>query len=66
MLKLGRKNDNEKYSAEELAVIPIDNVKKMIEQQLPDAFIKKAAKKTASPKKAAAKKAASKKSAKKK
>src|SRR5204863_9343991 len=52
MLKIGRKDDNEKYSAEELAAIPIDNVKKMIEQQLPDAFVKKAAKKTAAPKKA--------------
>jgi DNA topoisomerase I len=66
MLKIGRKDDNEKYSNEELAVIPIDNVKKMIETQLPDAFVKKAAKKTAAPKKVATKKAGTKKSAKKK
>jgi len=66
MLKIGRKENNEKYSNEELAVVPIDNVKKMIETQLPDAFVKKAAKKTAAPKKAATKKTATKKSARKK
>jgi len=73
MLKITRKDDNEKYSAEELAVIPIDNVKKMIETQVPDAFVKKAAKKTDGPKparptggKAATKKAYPKKAAKKK
>jgi len=61
MLKIGRKENNEKYSADELTAIPIDNVKKMIEAQVPDAFVKKAAKKTATPKKAAAKKGATKK-----
>ena len=62
MLKItGRKAENEKYTAEDLAVIPIDAVKKMIETQMPDAFVKKAAKKTAAPKKVAAKKAAKKK-----
>lgn len=61
MLKIGRKADNEKYTPEELTTIPLDEVKKMIEQQLPDAFVKKAAKKTAAPKKAATKKSARKK-----
>jgi len=62
MLKItGRKAENEKYTAEDLAVIPIEEVKKMIETQMPDAFVKKAAKKTAAPKKVAAKKAAGKK-----
>ncbi|MEP6844999.1 MAG: topoisomerase C-terminal repeat-containing protein, partial [Panacibacter sp.] len=61
MLKIGRKDDSEKYTTEELAAIPIDNVKKMIETQVPDAFIKKAAKKTAAPKKAVNKKSAKKK-----
>ncbi|CAN5598694.1 type I DNA topoisomerase [soil metagenome] len=50
MLKITRKDDSEKYSAEELAAIPIDNVKKMIESQVPDAFVKKAAKKAATKK----------------
>ncbi len=60
MLKLGRKSDDTKYTAEEAAVIPLDDVKKMVEQQVPDAFMKKAAKK-APTKKAAPKKAAKKK-----
>ncbi len=55
MLKLGKKTDGTKYEATELATIDIDTVKKMIEEQVPNAFAKKAAaKKTA--KKAAAKK----------
>jgi len=58
MLKLGRKEDNSKYTAEEAATISLDEVKKMIEAELPDAFAKKAAKKSAAPKKAAAKKTA--------
>ncbi len=53
MLKLGRKGDNGKYSDEELAAISIDEVKKMIIAQEPDAFTKKL--------KAAAKKAPAKK-----
>ena len=61
MLKIGRKADNEKYTSEELAVISLDEVRKMIEQQIPDAFAKKAAKKTSAPKKATAKKTAGKK-----
>ena len=67
MLKVtGRKEDNEKYTADDLAVIPLDTIRKMIETQVPDAFVKKAAKKTAAPKKAATKKATVKKAAKKK
>lgn len=57
MLKLGRKADSGKYTAEELQDISLEDVKKMIEEQLPGAFSKKAAaKKKASSKKAAAKK----------
>ncbi len=69
MLKLGRKADNEKYTAEELVDIDVENIKKMIELQVPGAFTKKvkaAAKKSASPKKTAAKKTATKKAAPKK
>ncbi len=65
MLKVTPKADKTKYTAEELATIDLDTVKKMIEEQVPDAFAKKASKKAA-PKKAAAKKAAPKKTAKKK
>jgi len=60
MLKLGRKADDTKYTAEELSSISLDDAKKIIEGQIPDAFTKKAAKKTAtkkaSPKKPARKK----------
>ena len=61
MLKLGRKQDGEKYTAEELAAISVDEVKSMIEAQVPGAFSKKAAAKKAPAKKAVAKKAAPKK-----
>jgi len=54
MLKLGKKADDTKYAAEELANISLDDVKKIIEAQMPDAFTKKAAKK-ATTKKAAPK-----------
>ncbi|TDO28291.1 type I DNA topoisomerase [Sediminibacterium goheungense] len=63
MLKMGRKADGGKYTAEELTDIDIELVKKMIEEQVPNAFAKKtkapakkAATKKAAPKKAAAKK----------
>lgn len=59
MLKLGRKPDDSKYTAEDLADISLDIVKNMIEAQVPGAFTKKTAKKTAS-KKAATKKTATK------
>jgi len=61
MLKLHSKEDKTKYSPDELANISLDEVKKMIVAQVPDAFEKKtSAKKTAS-KKTAAKKAPAKK-----
>jgi DNA topoisomerase I len=66
MLKLGRKQNGDKYTAEELVALSIDDVKSMIEQQVPGAFTKKAAAKKAPAKKAVAKKAAPKKAAKKK
>jgi DNA topoisomerase I len=58
MLKLGRKKTGEKYTAEELTAISIDEVKNMIEEQVPGAFTKKVAAKKAPAKKAVAKKAA--------
>ena len=63
MLKVTKKLDDTKYATEELAVVPIEEVKRMIELQVPDAFAKKA---KAPAKKAATKKAAPKKAAKKK
>jgi DNA topoisomerase-1 len=74
MLKLGRKEGGEKYTPEEVSTLSLDEVKKMIETQVPGAFTKKAAAKKAATKssavkppakrpaakKAAAKKAASK------
>jgi DNA topoisomerase I len=66
MLKLGRKENGEKYNAEELAEVPVEEVKKMIEAQVPGAFAKKASAKKPAAKKTATKKAASKKSAPKK
>ncbi len=66
MIKIARKKDGEKYTNEELAVISLDEVKKLIEVEEPDAFTKKAAAKKAAPKKVAAKKTAAKKTAAKK
>ena len=63
MLKLGRKDGGEKYTAEELCSLSLDDVKKMIEVQVPGAFTKKGAAKKAPAKKAAGKKAATKKAA---
>jgi DNA topoisomerase-1 len=63
-VKIPRKADDTKYTAEEAAAFSLDDVKKMIEAEIPGAFAKKgkkpAAKKTAVKKKAA-KKAAPKK-----
>lgn len=43
MLKLGKnQTTNDKYTAEELSEIPLELVKKLIEEQVPDAFTKKA------------------------
>ena len=50
MLKLGKKSDNTKYTADELVDADLEEIKKMIEEQVPGAFSKKlkvAAKKTA-------------------
>ncbi|MFT3823509.1 MAG: type I DNA topoisomerase [Chitinophagaceae bacterium] len=58
MLKIGRKADDSKYTSEEAAALSLEDVKKMIEVQVPNAFAKKAAKKAATKtaKKAAPKK----------
>jgi DNA topoisomerase-1 len=66
MLKIIGKGANGKYTGEELAVIELDAIKKMIIEQEPKAFDKKTVKKKAAPKKAATKKTATKKSSKKK
>lgn len=69
MLKVEKKKDGEKYTADELAMLPVEDIKKMIETQVPGAFDKKvkaAAKKAATKKKAAPKKAATKTAVKKK
>jgi DNA topoisomerase I len=68
MLKVGFKADNTKYTAEELATVSVEEIKKMIEAQVPNAFAKKTKTpaKKAAPKKSVAKKAAPKKAAKKK
>ena len=66
MLKLTAKPAGGKYTAEELADIDIEQVKKMIVQQDPKAFDKKSPAKKRAAKKSAPKKAAPKKAAKKK
>ncbi len=54
MLKLGKNPEtNQKYTPEELAVLSLEDVKKLITEQIPDAFEKKAKNKS---KKAAVKK----------
>jgi len=63
MLKLGRGANGEKLTAEELTSIPLEEVKKMIEAQLPGAFAKKTPAKKAAGKAAGTKKTASKKTA---
>ena len=65
MVKLGRKESGEKYTPEEVAQLPLETIKKMIEAELPGAF-EKPAKKTAAKKTAAKKTAARKAPAKKK
>ncbi len=61
MLKLDRKKDESKYTNEEAATIELEDVKKMIEAQVPNAFSKKTAAKKAPAKKGAVKKKAAKK-----
>jgi DNA topoisomerase-1 len=60
MLKIPKKADDNKYTSEEAATFSLDDVKKMIEAEIPGAFAKKE-KKPAAKKKAATKKAATKK-----
>jgi DNA topoisomerase-1 len=55
MLKITKKADDTKYTPEELTTVSLDDVKKMIEAQMPDAFAKKTTAKKAAPKKAAKK-----------
>jgi len=51
IIKLSRKEDNSKYTAEELKDMPLDDVKKMISKEIPGAFeSKKKAKAKAVPK----------------
>jgi len=64
MIKIARKKDGEKYTADDLANITLDEVKKLIEIEEPDAFAKKAPKKVAA-KKTTAKKTTAKKTVKK-
>ncbi|MDZ4807159.1 MAG: type I DNA topoisomerase [Bacteroidota bacterium] len=63
ILKLNLKADGTKYSADEAALITLEDIKAMIAAQVPNAFGKKkaATKKKAAPKKPAVKKAAKKK-----
>lgn len=60
MIKIGRKPNDEKYTNEELATISLDEVKRLIELEVPDAFAKKETKKKTTSKKAPAKKTAAK------
>jgi DNA topoisomerase-1 len=60
IIKLPRKSDESKYTAEDLKDIPLEDVKKWIEAEIPGAFTKPA-KKSAARKKTAAKKSAPKK-----
>jgi len=62
MIKLSRKEDESKYSAEDAASLTLDDVKRMIEIEIPGAFAKKEKK---APVKKAAKKAPAKKAVKK-
>ncbi len=65
MLKLSRSGSGEKFTPEELKELSLEEVKKMITDQVPGAFDKKSAAKKAGAKKTAAKKAAPRKAAKK-
>lgn len=55
MLKLGKKENGDKYAPEELATLSLEEVKKMIIDQKPNAFDKKGAKKSTAKKTAAPK-----------
>ncbi|HEX3025090.1 MAG TPA: type I DNA topoisomerase [Chitinophagaceae bacterium] len=56
MLKLGKKADGTKYEASELSTIDLDTIKKMIEEQVPNAFAKKSTVKKTATKKTSKKK----------
>ena len=58
---MGRKADESKYSVEEAAALTLDDIKKMIEVEIPGAFSKKEKKAKAPAKKKAAPKKNSKK-----
>lgn len=64
MLKVIGKGEKGKYTAEELSTISMEEVKKMIETQIPGAFAKKVAAKKTATKKVTVKKSAAKKSVK--
>ncbi|MBS1655015.1 MAG: DNA topoisomerase I, partial [Bacteroidetes bacterium] len=66
ILRVPKKADDTKYSAEELISVPLDEVKTWVEAQMPGAFAKKTTAKKAAVKKAATKKAVAKKAAPKK
>ena len=66
MLKLGKQADGNKYTPETIANIELDEVKRLIEEQVPGAFTKKATTKKAAPKKTATNKPVAKKAATKK
>jgi DNA topoisomerase-1 len=60
MLKLGKQADGTRHTAESIAGIELEEVKKMIEEQVPGAFTKKTKAASKGTKKAAPKKAATK------
>ncbi len=66
MVRIPKKADDTKYTAEEAAEFTLEEVKKMIEIEIPGAFTKKEKKKTAARKTATKKAAVKKKAAKKK
>ncbi|HRE38245.1 MAG TPA: type I DNA topoisomerase [Chitinophagaceae bacterium] len=66
IIRLPKKADDTKYTAEEAAAFTLDDVKKFIEKEVPGAFAKKGTTKKNTAKKAPAKKAAVKKKAAKK
>ncbi|MGN6492355.1 MAG: type I DNA topoisomerase [Agriterribacter sp.] len=61
IVKIPRKADGSKYTAEEMGTVSLEEVKQFIEAEIPGAFAKKAPAKKAAAKKAATKKAAPKK-----
>lgn len=65
MLKLGKKENGERLTAEDLQDVTLEDVKAMIVAQIPDAFDKKTPAKKTAAKKATAKKTATKKTSKK-